>query len=153
MKFEHLIQVNDPGNPLVVTMTREQLWVGLMQRVHAPERFPVGPERSSVIPGAADNEVHRQVWFGALVIEDTVTFTPQERIIFTPKPREDMPAIRLTVSIENQPASNPDALFVRFLYETDVDDPETDSYRQQAWLANDRDLLKVIRQWHAEDVL
>jgi len=32
MKFEHLIEINDPLNPLADTMTREQLWRGLVLR-------------------------------------------------------------------------------------------------------------------------
>ena len=32
LNFEHLVQVNDPLNPLAETLTREQLWQGLVLR-------------------------------------------------------------------------------------------------------------------------
>ena len=33
MRFEHLIQINDPLMPLLDTLSREQLWRGLVLRV------------------------------------------------------------------------------------------------------------------------
>ena len=30
MKFEHLIEINDPLNPLIDALTVEQLWAGLV---------------------------------------------------------------------------------------------------------------------------
>ena len=32
MNYEHLVQINDPLNPLLDTLTREQLWAGLVLR-------------------------------------------------------------------------------------------------------------------------
>jgi Domain of unknown function (DUF1857) len=39
MKFEHLIEINDPLNPLIDTITREQLWRGLVIRAESPKLF------------------------------------------------------------------------------------------------------------------
>ena len=33
MNFEHLIQINDPENPLIDPLHRDQLWLGLLYRV------------------------------------------------------------------------------------------------------------------------
>ena len=44
MNFEHLIQINDPENPLVDTLSREQLWQGLLHRVENPIPFLPGLE-------------------------------------------------------------------------------------------------------------
>ncbi|MHA0111691.1 AtaL-like protein, partial [Klebsiella pneumoniae] len=39
MKFNHLIQINDPLNPLIDSLTREQLWRGLVLRAESPRLF------------------------------------------------------------------------------------------------------------------
>ena len=39
MKFEHLVEINDPMNPLLDTLTREQLWHGLVLRAEQPKLF------------------------------------------------------------------------------------------------------------------
>ena len=39
MKFEHLVQINDPLNPLIDSLTRDQLWRGLMRYIETPGRF------------------------------------------------------------------------------------------------------------------
>jgi hypothetical protein len=36
LNFEHLIQINDPLNPLLENMTRDQLWEGLVLRAEQP---------------------------------------------------------------------------------------------------------------------
>ena len=36
MNFEHLIAINEPGNPLIPLLTREQLWQGLSYRIENP---------------------------------------------------------------------------------------------------------------------
>lgn len=42
MNFEHLIQINDPSNPLVESLTREQLWEDLVLRAEQPQLFVLG---------------------------------------------------------------------------------------------------------------
>ena len=36
MKFNHLVEINMPDNPLVMMITREQLWHGLVLRAEMP---------------------------------------------------------------------------------------------------------------------
>ena len=39
MKFEHLIEINDPLNPLIDTLSLEQVWRGLVLRAESPRLF------------------------------------------------------------------------------------------------------------------
>ena len=39
MRFEHLVEINDPLMPLLTELTREQLWRGLVLRADDPTRF------------------------------------------------------------------------------------------------------------------
>ncbi len=39
MKFSHLIQIDDPSNPLIEALTREQLWKGLVLSAERPALF------------------------------------------------------------------------------------------------------------------
>ena len=44
MKFEHLIEINDPRNPMIPLLTRDQLWQGLMFRAEDAVPFLPGLE-------------------------------------------------------------------------------------------------------------
>ena len=72
MKFEHLIQINDPENPLIDPMTRDQLWQGLLHRVENPGPFLPGLESCTILDRAADTLL-RELDFGPAVIQDRVT--------------------------------------------------------------------------------
>ncbi|HVE88597.1 MAG TPA: AtaL-like protein, partial [Burkholderiaceae bacterium] len=48
MRFEHLIQINDPLMPLLDTLTREQLWRGLVMRAEEPTQFVLGLEVATI---------------------------------------------------------------------------------------------------------
>jgi hypothetical protein len=39
MRFEHLVEINDPLMPLLTELTREQLWRGLVLRAEDPTQF------------------------------------------------------------------------------------------------------------------
>ena len=41
MKFDHLIQINDPQNPLIPPLSRHQVWLGLLHRVEDPLPFRI----------------------------------------------------------------------------------------------------------------
>lgn len=153
MRYEHLIQINDPSSIVLTPLSREQVWMGLMQRVHAPHRFPLGPESCEVDLGADELTLRRRVHFGSLTLLDTVQVVPGRRLRFEPEAREDMVPVHLTITLESHPPESEDALFLRFLYESEVDDPETDGVRQQAWLANDRDMVRTLREWQDEGLL
>lgn len=152
MRFEHLLQVTDPGNPLVPPMSRDELWRGLLRRVDAPQEFPLGPDRCESMPGPQADERRRVIHFGALRFDDTVRLEPQQRIVFEPDPHEGAMPVRLAITIEEP---SPGALFLRFVYSADdADAPAADralqGYREQAWLELDRDMLRALRGWQHE---
>jgi Domain of unknown function (DUF1857) len=153
MRFEHLLQVTDPGNPQIPPMSRDELWRGLLVRVHEPQRFPLGPDRCEARAGRHAEEHQRTVHFGALRFDDTVKLDPAQRITFTPQPHEGAAPVNLSIAIE-EPA--PGALYLRFVYEVVVppegasaEERSLQRYREQAWLELDRDMLATLREWQA----
>jgi hypothetical protein len=52
MNFEHLIQINDPENPLIDPLHRDQLWQGLLYRVENPVPFLPGLESCTILERA-----------------------------------------------------------------------------------------------------
>jgi hypothetical protein len=46
--FEHLVEINDPADPLADPLSLEQVWTGLMYRVHEPTVFLPGLDRCVV---------------------------------------------------------------------------------------------------------
>jgi hypothetical protein len=154
MHFEHLIQINDAGNPLVTPMTRAELWRGLVARARTPQAFPLGPDRCELADGEGDDQpLRRQIHFGALVIEDRVRLDVGRGLHFEPRPQEGMPSVRLSITIEEP---SPEALFLRFAYGSDEAvageglGAQLQSLREQAWLANDQDMVRTLREWQRE---
>lgn len=153
MRFEHLIEINDPGLPGVESFSRSALWEGLMLRVREPQQFPLGPDRIDCEPtGERAGEVRRTLHFGGVQINDKVKVEPGYAVIFEPEPQDDNAIpIRLTITIE-EPA--PEALVLRFVYESARPLPPEEAYynefRQSAWLENDRDTVRTLRQWLGE---
>lgn len=154
MRFEHILQVNDPADPRVTPLSRDALWRGLLVRVEAPQRFPLGPDRCEARAGEHADERRRSIHFGALRFEDRVALEPGRRIEFHPEPHEGAAPVRLTITLE-EPA--PGALILRFVYETGApagaDEKSLQRYREQAWLEMDRDMLRTLREWQAQGQL
>lgn len=152
MRFEHLIEINDPGLPHVQPFSREQLWAGLMLRVSEPQQFPLGPDRIDCEPsGDEAGQVKRTLHFGGIQVTDTVHARAGEAVVFVPDPHGDSTPVKLTITIEEPAAS---ALILRFVYESMEPPSEEESFydgfRQSAWLENDRDMVRTLRQWLAE---
>jgi len=55
MNFEHLIQINDLQNPLVETLSRDQVWQGLVHRVEDATPFLPGLESCTIVERHADH--------------------------------------------------------------------------------------------------
>lgn len=150
MRFEHLIEINSQGFSVIPAFTRDELWRGLLVRVYEPESFPVGPDACEW-QEEAPGRVRRVVRFGKLEIHDTVTLEPMSRIIIAAQPREDMVAMRLTITLE-EPA--PGAMVLRFVYENDGSISEAEApyeeLRHGAWLQNDRDMVRTLRTWREQ---
>jgi hypothetical protein len=151
MKFEHLIEINDPLNPLIDTLSRQQLWQGLVLRAEAPKLFV--PHLDECVLERNDNALVRQLHYGKLVIRDQVTFTPQHTVLYQVAAQQDIAQSHLIMTIEEP---NPEAFFVRFQYD-DGNDEATDAvnamyndFRRSAYVESDIDTIRVIRDLAAQ---
>ena len=79
MKFEHLIEINDPLNPLIDTLTVEQVWRGLVLRAESPKLFVPHLDECD-ISERTDSGFSRRLRYGELVIEDKVVLLPQLQV-------------------------------------------------------------------------
>src|SRR4051812_19619513 len=113
MKFEHLIQINDPLNPLIDALTREQLWRGLVLRAESPKMFIPHLDDCSIEQRDAGSFT-RRCRYGDLVVEDKVVLTPMQQVRFDVPAQGDISASSLTMTIES-PSEH--TLFVRFKYD------------------------------------
>jgi len=148
MKFTHLVEINMPDNPLVMIITREQLWRGLVLRAEQPTLFVMGLDACE-ITSRTDDALSRTLRFGALLVCDEVTFTPHQLVHYHVPQQASIPASDLTMTIEEP---QPGALFVRFEYDDHNDALETDEesfyngFRREAYKEADIDTIRVIRE-------
>ena len=155
MHFEHLVQINDPFNPLVTDLTREQLWRGLVLRAEDPVSFVYGLRGAEVLLREEEAELTvltRTLDFGRVTVVDRVRLYPMERTEIHAAPSPDWPPGRLVIRIE-EPA--PEQLFLRFIYELQVDEDDdgeraldvaTGQLRRKAYERADIDTVGRIRQ-------
>lgn len=149
MNFEHLVQVNDPLNPLAETLTREQLWEGLVLRAEQPQLFVLGLDSCTILSHTGDT-LERELHYGHATVRDRVTLTPHERVRYDILATEAYVGGSLTMTIEQ-----PDALqlFLRFEYETTLPIPDTEDARQtseivkSAYREADIDTVRLIREY------
>lgn len=147
MKFEHLIEINDPLNPLIDALSIEQLWRGLVLRAESPKLF-VPHLDECTIEGKTEHGFRRRLRYGKLVIEDRVLLEPQREVRYQVAPQQDISASSLTMTIETP---EPELLFVRFRYEdghdaaTDAANAMYDDFRRSAYLESDIDTIRVLR--------
>lgn len=152
MKFEHLVEINELHNPLIMVITREQLWRGLVMRAELPKLF-VPYIDEATISDRTEEGMTRRLRYGDLVVVDEVTLHRYSHVHYAVAAQNDIPQSSLRMSIE-EPQT--DALFVRFLYD-DGHTPEQDAanemyndYRRSAYQEADIDTIRVIREL-AED--
>jgi hypothetical protein len=156
MRFEHLIEINSPSTTLqgmVALFTPEQLWQGLLARVQTPQRFPNGPERCEGLE-AEPGLIQRTLHFGQHVFHDTVRLVPMTQLVFTPQSHGETAPIELTIRIETP---QPGQMVLRFVYvalaEQSAEEAYYNDYRHNAWLHNDRDMVRTLREWLAQGQL
>jgi hypothetical protein len=148
MKFAHLVEINDPLNPLIDPLNREQLWRGLVLRAEIPKTFVPWLDRCNIID-RSDASISRELHYGELIVHDRVTFLPQEQVRYHVPPQGDIPASTLTMTIEEPEAG---VFFVRFEYDdgasdvTDTVDAFYNEFRRSAYQEADIDTIRVIRQ-------
>lgn len=155
MKFEHLVQINDPLNPLVELLTREQLWRGLKRRAEQPKQFMKTLDTAEIVecnPGT----LTRTLSFGTLTVRDRVRFVDAVQVRYEIEGSAEVPAASLTVTIE-EPA--PEQFFVRFAYDVNAvmgaapRDAYYDEFVKQAYVEADADAITTIRRLVSENAL
>ncbi|AKZ61953.1 hypothetical protein F506_04065 [Herbaspirillum hiltneri N3] len=149
MKFNHLIQINDPLNPLIDNLTREQLWRGLVLRAEAPQLFMEHLDEC-VLSDKTDAAVRRMLRYGELRIHDVVTYEALQRVHYHVPAQGDIPTSSLSMTIEEP---EEEALFVRFEYDDGTPDEEAgtekafyDQFRRSAYEEADIDTIRIIRE-------
>lgn len=152
MKFTHLVAINDPLNPLLDVLTRDQLWRGLVLRATTPMAF-VPHLDQCILHEQSDALLSRELHYGEVVIRDVVHFLPQQQVIYDIPVQEGVPQSRLTVTIEEP---EPDVLFVRFEYQDNASADEDaanafyDDFRRSAYKESDIDTIRLIREMAAD---
>lgn len=152
MQFEHLIAITDPGNPLVVPLTREQIWNGLLQRVENPLPFLPGLESCAILDRTSE-ALLRELDFGPATIRDRVTMAEAQWVRFDIVPSPSSAGGSLTINIEEP---QPGFLFLRFAYRTalastpDSEERAYVEYVKSAYYQSDLDCVRVIRTLAAE---
>jgi hypothetical protein len=153
MRFEHLVEINDPLMPLLTELTREQLWLGLVLRAEDPTQFIGGLELATIdarreLSGVT--ELERTLDYGSFRVRDRVRLFPRLRSEIHTAAGATWPASRMSITIE-EPA--PEALFLRFVYEAESEfvgadglDEMTVTLRQQAYECADLDTVVRIRE-------
>ena len=148
MKFEHLIEINDPLNPLLDTLTREQLWRGLVIRAEMPKLFIPHLDECTI----GDREAgifKRRLRYGDLIVEDTVVLTPLQEVRFDVPAQGEISASTLTMTIV---APDEVRLFVRFSYDDgmgealDAATKMYDEFKKSAYQEADIDTVRIVRQ-------
>ena len=154
MRFEHLVQINDPLQPLLTEVSRAQLWRGLLRRAERPQEFVLGLEGATVEERAekdGDVQLARTLDFGSFRVRDRVLLTADGVSVTEVEAAATYPASRLTIRIE-EPA--PGSLFLRFTYESEEpagrpgggeSDALADQLREQAYRSADIDTVWRIR--------
>ena len=84
MKFTHLIEINNLGNPMITPLSRSQLWHGLVLRAERPTLFLIGLDSCEVTSRSAEG-MSRTLHFGKLEVIDEVRFKLLDQVhCFTP---------------------------------------------------------------------
>lgn len=151
MQFEHLIEINDPLNPMLMPLTPQQVWQGLVLRAREPEAFILGLDRAEILSDAG-NVLERELHFGAARIRDTVTLIPHTAVRYDTHATAEHAGGSLTMSIET-----PDdvRIFVRFVYATTMADADAGGDTRyadivrSAYHAADIDTIAKIREFAA----
>jgi len=151
MRFEHLVQVNDPRQPLLTEVSRAQLWRGLVRRAERPAEFVLGLDGATIDdrldePGLL--QFSRTLDFGTFQVRDRVRLTADHLSVTEVEAAAGYAASRLTIRIE-EPAAG--GLFLRFTYESGEEpgggelDALTGQLREQAYRNADIDTVWRIR--------
>jgi hypothetical protein len=156
MKFEHLVQINDPNLPGLDWLTRQQLWLGLVARAWKPTRFVLGLEDAQITDSRQLGNVttlYRVLDYGPFKIEDTIELHEEDRTETRIVANEFCGDSTLTISIEEPEQGE---LWLRFQYKVSdaanagggpgAPSPDVEEVRKQAYRAADIDTVRMIRE-------
>jgi hypothetical protein len=152
MKFEQLIEINDPLNPLIDALSREQLWRGLVLRAESPKLFVPHLDECQ-IEERRETGFRRRLRYGELVIEDRVVLDHPHSVRYEVAAQRDISKSSLTMTIE---APSEDLLYVRFEYDdghdaaTDAANAMYDDFRRSAYQESDIDTIRIVRDLAAQ---
>ena len=155
MKFEHLIQINDPLNPLIDTISIEQLWRGLVLRAENPTMF-VPHLDECTIGERTSGSFQRRLRYGDLVIDDVVHLTPLKEVRYEVPAQGEIAASSLVMKIE---APGEAVLLLRFCYDDGQGEHSYpanamyDDFKRSAYQEADIDTVRILRQLAGEGKL
>jgi hypothetical protein len=147
MKFSHLVEINDPLNPLIEPLTRAQLWRGLVLRAEQPKMFVPHLDSCDILEKSAAL-VERELRYGETVIRDRVSYLPQMQVHYHVPEQKDIPMSDLTMTIE-EPQEG--VLYVRFIYDDHKADEDStqafyNEFRRSAYQEADIDTIRMVRE-------
>ncbi len=150
MHYEHLIQINDPADPMLTPLSRQQLWRGLLRRVERPSEFLVGVEAVRIVE-RGEGWLKREMQLGNLLVCDHVRFEHLHSVHFDTAPSEQHQGGSMHMQIE-EPSEG--ALFVRFSYHTplledgqyNAEEAQLIDYVKHAYRDTDVDAIRWIRE-------
>lgn len=151
MHYEHLVQINDPQDPLLTPLSRLQLWRGLLRRVERPDEFLVGVE-SVRFPERGTDWVKREMQLGTLLVCDHIRLHEGQSIEFDTAPSAQHQGGKFSMRIEEPAAGE---LFVRFAYQTPLRDAADGAsaeelqlldFLRNAYRDTDVDAIRWIRE-------
>ena len=151
MNFEHLIQINDPLNPVCRHHDPRAVVGGTRAARGTAATVRAGP-RLVHDPLAHGDTLERELHYGQVTVRDRVTLTPDQSVRYDILPTANYVGGSLTMAIEQ-----PDELqlFLRFEYSTTLpvaDDQDADARQTQeivksAYRESDIDTVRLIRQF------
>ena len=137
------------------SMTREQLWRGLVLRAEDPKMFMPHLDECT-IADRQSGSFARRLRYGELVIDDVVHLSPLQEVRYEVPAQGEIPASRMTMTIE---APSEGVLWVRFLYDdgnvsaTDEMGKMYEDFKKSAYQEADIDTIKIVRQLASEGKL
>lgn len=143
LEFEHIIQVNDPNSGGIPSLTRTQLWEGLVLRARRPDKF--NNSLKVTIEEIAESEFERIIDVGEFKFHERVLLNPDESIHTQTMEEYEQIEAQSTTQIE-EPEEG--FLFVRFNYRRELEEDDTvnvGEHLKSAYLQTDRDAIAMIR--------
>lgn len=151
LEFEHIIQINDSGNPHFPALSREQLWQGLLLRAKYPEKF--NPALSCRTEEVSPLRFHRFVRAGESEFCELVALDPLMSV--HTHTVDSQPYHAESTAVIEEPEAG--SLFIRFSYKRELpaDDEQlaVGEHLKSAYLQVDRDAVAMIRMLVQQDSL